>query len=146
MRNKKKLISAFFGVIASLVLYTQNSSSNLNPASLQKDKSTLSKAYEDRRSDVQVQGVGRVLKLLRDDLKGSRHQKFILRLDSGNTVLIAHNIDLAPRINSLKKGDIVEFYGEYEYNSKGGVLHWTHHDPKNRHPHGWLKHNGKTYK
>ncbi|MDE1266260.1 DUF3465 domain-containing protein, partial [Vibrio aestuarianus] len=36
-------------------------------------------------------------------------------------------------------------YGEYEWNKKGGVMHWTHNDPNNKHPHGWLKHNGKTY-
>ncbi|HCJ6793132.1 DUF3465 domain-containing protein, partial [Acinetobacter baumannii] len=25
------------------------------------------------------------------------------------------------------------------------VLHWTHHDPQNRHENGWLKHNGRIY-
>ncbi|AEA79908.1 hypothetical protein VCLMA_B0267 [Vibrio cholerae LMA3984-4] len=71
--------------------------------------------------------------------------KFILKLNSGQTLLVAHNIDLAPRIPNLKVGDIVEFYGEYEWNKKGGVLHWTHKDPQNRHAHGWLKHNGQVY-
>ena len=102
-------------------------------------------AYENRQSDVQVEGAGRVVKVLPDDNKGSRHQKFILELASGQTLLIAHNIDLAPRIPDLREGDSVSFYGEYEWNERGGVVHWTHHDPQGRHVDGWLKHQGKRY-
>ncbi|MBL7004112.1 MAG: DUF3465 domain-containing protein [Gammaproteobacteria bacterium] len=75
----------------------------------------------------------------------SRHQRFILRLANLQTILIAHNIDLAPRIKKLKVGDIVEFYGEYEWNKKGGVVHWTHKDTKNKHVHGWLKSGRNKY-
>ena len=107
--------------------------------------SVLQRAYNNRESNKQVNGKGVVIKMLSDDLQGSRHQRFILKLDSGQTLLIAHNIDLAPRINGLRSGDSVEFYGEYEWNSKGGVIHWTHHDPNKRHVAGWLKHNGRTY-
>ena len=99
-------------------------------------------AYENRQSDVQVEGVGRVVKVLPDDNEGSRHQKFILELASGQTILIAHNIDLAPRIPDLRDGESVSFYGE---NERGGVVHWTHHDPQGRHVDGWLKHDGKTF-
>ena len=102
-------------------------------------------AYNNRQSDVQVQGQGTVTRVLPDDRDGSRHQRFILELDSGQALLIAHNIDLAPRINGLNKGDTVAFYGEYEWNSKGGVIHWTHNDPNGRHVDGWLKHRGRTY-
>lgn len=105
----------------------------------------LAEAFRDRRSDLQVQGEGWVVKILPDDREGSRHQRFILELASGQTLLVAHNIDLAPRIEALREGDQVEFYGEYEWNPKGGVLHWTHHDPQGRHPGGWLRHNGRTY-
>jgi len=107
--------------------------------------SVLEEAFEQHRSDIQVQGRGEVVKVLADDNDGSRHQRFILRLISGRTLLVAHNIDLAPRISSLNGGDSVEFYGEYEWNSKGGVIHWTHHDPQGRHVSGWLKHKGRTY-
>ena len=82
---------------------------------------------------MQMCGSGTVIKLLSDDNQGSRHQRFIIKQSSGKTLLIAHNIDLAPKIYSLQKGALVKFCGEYESNSKGGVVHWTHHDPSNRH-------------
>ncbi|WP_430617121.1 DUF3465 domain-containing protein [Vibrio cholerae] len=112
---------------------------------LHANDSVLQQAYKSQQSDLQVQGFGKVVKVLPDDNDGSKHQKFILKLNSGQTLLVAHNIDLAPRIPNLQVGDSVEFYGEYEWNKKGGVLHWTHKDPQNRLAHGWLKHNGQVY-
>ena len=109
------------------------------------DATSINEAYNNQQSNVQVQGSGKVIRILNDDVQGSRHQKFILKLSSGNTILIAHNIDLAPRITPLAKGDLVQFYGEFEYNVKGGVVHWTHSDPNQHHINGWLKHNGKVY-
>ena len=109
------------------------------------DLRKIAEAYRAQRSDVQVRGAGTVKKVLRDDLDGSRHQRFLLRLDNNQTLLVAHNIDLAPRIDNLTEGDRVAFFGEYEWNNQGGVLHWTHHDPGGRHPGGWLKHQGRTY-
>ncbi|RKF18646.1 DUF3465 domain-containing protein [Alginatibacterium sediminis] len=106
---------------------------------------TIEQAFKQKRSEVQVTGSGTVITILSDDLKGSRHQRFILELETGLTVLVAHNIDLAPRIEKLSVGDTVRYYGQYEWNDKGGVLHWTHHDPNQKHYHGWLRHNGKTY-
>lgn len=106
---------------------------------------TVEIAYNNQQSDVQLQGRGIVSRVLPDDNDGSRHQRFILKLESGQSLLVAHNIDLAPRLAGLKKGDTVEFFGEYEWNNKGGVIHWTHNDPNHRHIDGWLKHRGKTY-
>jgi hypothetical protein len=102
-------------------------------------------AYENRRSNLQIGGRGEVIKLLEDDNRGSRHQRFLVRLGSGQVLLFAHNIDLAPRIDSLRKGDSISFYGEYEWNEKGGVMHWTHNDPDDRHVGGWIEHNGKRF-
>ena len=106
---------------------------------------TVAGAFEERVSEVQVSGEGVVTKILPDDREGSRHQRFILRLPSGQTLLISHNIDIAPRLDSLKSGHSVEFYGVYEWNSKGGLVHWTHRDPDGEHQGGWLKHNGVTF-
>ncbi len=117
-----------------------------NPELLaQNNSDVLAQAFADGTSNIQVEGKGTVLKLLKDDLQGRKHQKFLLKLASGLTVLIAHNIDLSARIENLNVGDEVAFYGEYEWNNKGGVIHWTHHDPRGQHINGWLKHQGKTY-
>ena len=109
------------------------------------DQNKIVQAYQQQRSNIQVQAQGIVKAVLPDDNQGLKHQKIILKLENGLTVLIAHNIDLAPRIDRLKKGDQLEFFGEYEYNQKGGVIHWTHHDPQGQHVGGWLKHKGETY-
>jgi len=105
----------------------------------------LAQAFERRARSLQVEGAGEVVRILPDDRDGSRHQRFVLRLDSGQTVLVAHNIDLAPRVGGLREGDRVAFFGEYEWNERGGVIHWTHRDPQGRHVAGWLKHAGRTY-
>jgi hypothetical protein len=105
----------------------------------------IAAAFAERRSDVQVSGEGKVIKLLKDDNEGSRHQRFLLEIPGGQTLLVAHNIDLAPRLDQLSPGDTVAFYGEYAWNAQGGVIHWTHHDPQGRHAAGWLRVNGKTY-
>jgi hypothetical protein len=109
------------------------------------DNSEIGQAFKTRTSNVQVEGEGIVNRILEDDLAGSRHERFIVRLASGQTVLIVHNIDIAPRVASLQTGDSVRFYGEYVWNAQGGMVHWTHHDPEGRHVAGWLKHNGRTY-
>ena len=107
--------------------------------------SAIGRAFNNRTSDVQVEGEGVVTRILSDDVKGSRHQRFIVRLASGQTLLITHNIDLASRIDGLREGDSVSFNGEYVWNAEGGVIHWTHHDPQGQHVTGWIKHNGRTY-
>ena len=104
----------------------------------------LQRAFESQARRLQVEGRGVVKRILPDDNAGSRHQRFILELSSGQTLLVSHNIDLAPRIPNLREGDEVDFRGEYDWNPEGGVIHWTHDDPAGRHPGGWLKHQGQT--
>lgn len=95
----------------------------------------------------QVLGCGEIIKVLKDDNDGSRHQKFLVKIDNYPqiTVLIAHNIDLAPRIEPIQANTPIRFYGEYIYNEKGGVIHWTHKDPAARHQDGWLEYRGQKY-
>ena len=105
---------------------------------------TVRDLFDARTSDTVLTTDGVVVKLLPDDLEGSRHQKFLIEVAGDITVLIAHNIDLAQRV-PLREGDRVTIRGEYEWTDKGGTVHWTHHDPKGRHDDGWIEHEGVRY-
>ncbi len=106
---------------------------------------TVESAFENRISGQMVEFSGRVVELLSDDDHGDRHQRFIVAVDESLTVLVAHNIDLAPRV-PLDRGDEVRLRGQYEWNEKGGVVHWTHHDPDgSRRGTGWIRHQGRSY-
>jgi len=147
MKNLKNLALIVLIVISGWFVFQNNKNDTDLPSEkpVENNRGVLN-AVNKKLSNIQVAGSGKVSRILSDDNYGSRHQRFVLRLDSNHTVLVAHNIDLAPRINWLKQGDEVEFYGEYEWNAKGGVIHWTHHDPNGHHEDGWLKHNGRAYK
>lgn len=102
--------------------------------------------FREQRSGLIVEFVGEVSRVLADDREGSRHQRFIVELESGHTVLVSHNIDLAPRVDSIAAGDAVVVRGQYEWNERGGVVHWTHHDPDGSRQGGWIQHGGRTYR
>ena len=133
--------TVYFGKTHSTNSQNQTSVKNTSP----QNDSASSNPSEQFANNTEVQGKGTVVKILSDDNHGSRHQRFILRLDSGQTVLVAHNIDLAPRIEVLNEDDTVIFKGVYVSNDQGGVIHWTHRDPEGRHENGWLKRNGMIY-
>lgn len=141
----KKLAPLVIGILIAYFLQGQHEQSQIAPASGSEFADETSDDGQTLRSGAQTRGSGTVSRILPDDNDGSRHQRFILRLDSGRTLLIAHNIDVAPRISGLRVGDTVSFYGVFESNNQGGVIHWTHRDPAGHHEAGWLKHNGRTY-
>ncbi len=108
------------------------------------DRAVL-EAYRARRSHVWLEAAGVVERVLPDDRAGSWHQRFIVGLEGGHTLLVTHNIDLALRV-PVARGDSVQLRGEYEWTEQGGVVHWTHHDPDGRMPGGWIRTGGRTYR
>lgn len=142
--NRRNLLFILILILILLRFFT-NHFQQQAPSTTIQGSLTIEEAKTRKLSDLQVTGIGVVIRLLPDDLKGDRHQKFIVSTEHGTTLLVAHNIDIAPRVDDLKVGDTVEFYGEYEYNEHGGVIHWTHRDPGGRHPDGWLLHGKKRY-
>lgn len=147
----RKLLPALLITGAATIFYStdQNLESTNIPdkpaVAASNPENQIQQAFKKQQSDIQIKGKGVVVKILPDDTHGISHQRFILKPDSSPTILVAHNIDLAPKIRGLQPGDLVEFYGEYEWNDKGGVIHWTHRDPSGRHLNGWLKHKGRIY-
>ena len=88
---------------------------------------------------------GHIVRILPDDDKGDRHQRFVIEEDGGRTLLVAHNIDVAPRVERLYVGGHIKVFGEYEWNDLGGIMHWTHRDPEERIEGGWIEFRGNRY-
>ncbi|HZZ00143.1 MAG TPA: DUF3465 domain-containing protein [Candidatus Baltobacteraceae bacterium] len=104
-------------------------------------------AYNAGRSHVEVVADGRVTRVLGiQNGRVSPHEGFLMRLNSGCNAIVRVevNTDLAGTF-PVSKGDPVTVKGEYEYYSRGGVIHWTHHDPRFHHEAGFIEIGGKTY-
>ncbi len=136
------LLAAYYGLLPQ---DSQKSDQSVSRQSDSTSNTKLEQAVRQRASDVQMQVSGQVVRLLSDDREGSRHQRFILETAAGRSLLVAHNIDLAPRVKGIEVGDSIAVYGEYEWNDRGGVIHWTHRDPRGKHAHGWVRHRGQQY-
>lgn len=104
----------------------------------------MKRVYDKFDTGTWIEGTGVVLRLIADDNDGARHQRFILDLRNGQTVLMAHNIDLADRV-PVGLGDRVYFRGMYEWNEQGGLVHWTHHDPLGIEDGGFIRYRAKVY-
>jgi len=137
---KKRLFQGAFFLLLVFVWIQNQQSEGLHIT----NSNTLKTLFKNKQSSVMILFNGTVVKVLSDDNEGSRHQRFIVKSDD-HTVLIAHNIDLAPRV-PIQEGERIKIYGQYEWNEKGGVVHWTHHDPQNKHENGWIELNGKKFK
>ena len=102
----------------------------------------IERAIALRESGIAVTVDATVEKTLRDDQEGDRHQRFLIRLPNGRKLLVAHNIDLAERVD-VAPGDPIRVHGQFEWNERGGVLHWTHRASRGDHPGGWIEVGGR---
>lgn len=101
-------------------------------------------AYGKRDDGEWIENTGFVRRVIPDDQHGARHQRFVIEVPGGQTLLIAHNIDIAQRV-PVGLGDRVRFRGMYEYNELGGVVHWTHRDPHGEEDSGWIRFRKRDY-
>jgi len=82
---------------------------------------------------------------LTDDRDDAPHQRFVIDVGNRQTLLIAHNLDLAGRV-PVGMGDRVRVRGLYEWNDLGGLVHWTHDDPLGAEDGGWVRYRRKVYR
>lgn len=108
------------------------------------DYSQALDAQSRQAQSVPITITARVFRLLPDDRRGSPHERFLIKLPNESTILIAHNINLAPYV-PLGVGDLVTISGEFIWNAKGGVIHYTHRPTNVRHKGGYIDFNGKRY-
>lgn len=105
----------------------------------------LQRVFEKFDSDTWIEAGGIVVRLFQDDQDRAPHQRFVVDLRNGQTVLVTHNIDVAQRV-PLAIGDRVAFRGLYEWNDLGGLVHWTHRDPMGIEAGGYVRYRKTEYR
>lgn len=104
----------------------------------------MTESYGKRDTDTWIEAAGLVVRLIPDDVQDTRHQRFVVRLPGGQTVLVAHNLDVSSRV-PLGMADRVRFRGLYEWNERGGLVHWTHADPQGMEQGGYVEFRTRRY-
>jgi Protein of unknown function (DUF3465) len=107
----------------------------------------LCDAYSAGRSQVEVVADGTVTRVLGvAPGRVSPHEGFLLKLASGCSLVVRveANTDFTGSI-PLTEGQRVAVKGEYEFYPRGGVVHWTHRDPRGRHEGGYISAGGQVY-
>ena len=106
----------------------------------------VERAFAEHRSGIEVTAQGTVTRVLSEATGPSgSHQRFIVRLGAASqTVLVENNVDIGKRV-PVAIGDEVVVHGEYVWNEQGGLIHFTHHDPRGTHEGGFVQLNGKMY-
>jgi hypothetical protein len=114
----------------------------------QPDDGRICSLYAQGASHVEVLAEGTVVALMGTSSgRSGDHEGFLLKLNKQCDLLL--RIEVNTSITGpvpLRPGESVEIKGEYDTDSTGGVIHWTHHDPEGRHVNGYLIAAGKTYR
>ena len=100
------------------------------------------------RSGIEVVVQGTVLQILPlgPSVVSGQHERFVIAVRDGSEqdILVAHNVSIAPAV-PVHRGEQVIVRGELAVDPSGPVIHWTHHDPRFRHPPGFVELNGRFY-
>ena len=113
----------------------------------QADNKRICGAYAGQLTDGEVVGEGTVHGILGTRRGPSgEHEGFLLQLDGDCDLVlkVETNTDITGPV-PLHEGERVTVKGVYIFNAMGGLIHWTHHDPRGRHDNGYVLADGKLY-
>lgn len=117
-------------------------------AGIKSDNAAAVADIEAGRSGDEVTVEGVVTRVGRDSNgETGTHERFDIRIGSGaaeQDILVADNITVGMQA-PVKRGDSVIVRGVLEIDPGGPVIHWTHHDPANRHEGGFVMLDGRMY-
>lgn len=105
---------------------------------------TVEKAFHEQQSGLMVEVDGSVVRILETHADSERFQEFVIRIVSGQTVLIVNDTAKADPI-PLSVGDGVTARGEYKWTENGGTIRFTYRDSSRQRRHGWIDHQGDRY-
>jgi hypothetical protein len=103
--------------------------------------------YASGSSGVEVIAQGTVLGILgMHNGPSGEHEGFFLKLNQECDLMlrVETNVDITGPV-PIQNGETVTVKGQFEDDAEGGVIHWTHHDPRGRHVSGYVEANGKLY-
>lgn len=75
------------------------------------------------------------------DSRSGLHEGFVIRVHD-RTFRVEDNVNITGPI-PMQRGQAVSLLGQLECDDL--VIHWTHRDPRGRHPSGYVKVNGRLY-
>lgn len=118
----------------------------IGPANVpyQIDDAQIIQAQSQQARKVELTVTAPIKKMLREEDYREPHQRFLLMLSNGTTVLVANDLQYGTYA-PVQEGNVVRIHGEYIWNERGGVLHWTHKSDEPRHESGYIDFNGMRY-
>lgn len=138
--RKIALVFAGLGVAVVLVLIWQSRPGyHIEPGF-----NTVQDAYRYRQTGMMAEVTGTVARVLATDKEEPDFQKFVIRLQNGQSLLVVHNQKLGDRV-PVAVNDTVLVRGEYQWSETGGILRYTERDYTPRRRHGWIEYRGKRY-
>jgi len=109
------------------------------------DTARINNAFKNHTSNIVVEAPAQVSRLMPDLVDVEKHQVFFVELESGQRIKVMHNLDEAPPV-PVVVGSNIRLRGEYDWTPEGGVIHWTHHDPKGQREGGWIEYQDHIYR
>jgi hypothetical protein len=109
------------------------------------DSDIIATAYQHQTSNILVEAEAKVVYVFPViKHRELNFQEFRVELTNGHRVRIIHDLNEAEAV-PLRASDVIRFRGEFDWSDDGGLIHWTHDDPKGERGDGWIEFGGSRY-